>query len=164
MNRMIGVGEFCTSSITERRRCSNSPFIDAPACISPISSAHTFTPRSGGGTSPAAIALRKSFHNRGLPDAGFAGQDRIVLPAAHQHVDDLPDFLVAAEDRVHFARSRLGGEILREAVERGGAAWPRRPPRRACRPRAAPSHPSGGDFLRPNCARSRDARRRACRR
>ncbi|MET3264239.1 hypothetical protein ABIF38_005745 [Bradyrhizobium japonicum] len=55
MNRIIGVGEFCTSSITERRRCSNSPFIEAPACIRPISSAQSLTLRSGGGTSPAAM-------------------------------------------------------------------------------------------------------------
>src|SRR5260370_1401371 len=32
MNRMMGVGELCTSSITERNRLSNSPFIDAPDC------------------------------------------------------------------------------------------------------------------------------------
>ena len=44
MNRMIGVGELCTSSITERSRCSNSPFIDAPACIRPMSSAQSRTP------------------------------------------------------------------------------------------------------------------------
>jgi len=37
MNRMIGLGEACTSSITERSRFSNSPFMLAPACNSPIS-------------------------------------------------------------------------------------------------------------------------------
>jgi hypothetical protein len=34
---MIGIGELCTSSTTERSLCSNSPFIDA-ACIRPMSS------------------------------------------------------------------------------------------------------------------------------
>ena len=67
MNRMIGVGEFCTSSITERSRCSNSPFIEAPACIRPISSAHSFTPRSGGGTSPAAMRCAKPSTTAVLP-------------------------------------------------------------------------------------------------
>ena len=38
MNRMIGFGEACTSSITWRSRCSNSPFMLAPACSRPTSS------------------------------------------------------------------------------------------------------------------------------
>ena len=48
-------------------------------------------------------ALREALDHRGLADAGLAGEDRIVLPPPHQHVDDLADFLVAAEDRVHLA-------------------------------------------------------------
>ncbi len=38
MNRMIGFGDACTSSITERSRFSNSPFMLAPACSRPMSS------------------------------------------------------------------------------------------------------------------------------
>ena len=38
MNRMIGLGEDCTSSITWRSRFSNSPFMLAPACSRPMSS------------------------------------------------------------------------------------------------------------------------------
>ena len=38
MNRMMGVGLACTSSITDFRRCSNSPFIEAPACMDWMSS------------------------------------------------------------------------------------------------------------------------------
>ena len=37
-NRMIGFGDACTSSITCRSRFSNSPFMLAPACSSPMSS------------------------------------------------------------------------------------------------------------------------------
>ncbi len=65
--------------------------------------------------------LGKAFDHRGLADAGFAGQDRVVLPPAHQDVDQLADLVVAAEDRVHLAGSRLGGQILRKPVERRGA-------------------------------------------
>ena len=67
MKRMIGVGEFCTSSMTERSRCSNSPFIEAPACIRPMSSAQSLTPRSGGGTSPAAMRCAKPSTTAVLP-------------------------------------------------------------------------------------------------
>ena len=67
MNRMIGVGELCTSSITERSRCSNSPFIEAPACISPMSSAQSRTFLSGGGTSPDAMRWAKPSTTAVLP-------------------------------------------------------------------------------------------------
>src|ERR1700694_5405393 len=83
MNRMIGVGELCTSSITERRRCSNSPFIDAPARL--------------------------------------AGEDRVILPPAHQDIDQLADLVVAAENRIHLAGSCLCGKILRKPIEGGRA-------------------------------------------
>ena len=61
------VGLCWTSSMTERRRCSNSPFIEAPACISPISSACSRTPRSAGGTRPATSACAKPSTTAVLP-------------------------------------------------------------------------------------------------
>ena len=39
---------------------------------------------------------REALDHRRLADARFAGEDRVVLPAPHQDVDDLPDLLVAA--------------------------------------------------------------------
>ena len=72
-------------------------------------------------------ALREAFDHGGLADARLAGEDRVVLAPPHQHVDDLADFLVAADDRVHLAGRGLGGEVDREAVERRralGALWP----------------------------------------
>ena len=144
MNRMIGVGDSCTSSITERR-----PLLE-------------FALHRGAGLHQADIeraqphaaqrrrhvargdALREALDHRGLADAGLAGEDRIVLAPPHQDVDDLADFVVAAEDRVHFAGFRLGREILGKAVERRRAllAGPaaRRP---ACPRRRGPSRPSG---------------------
>ena len=88
--------------------------------------------------------LRKTFHHRGLADAGLAGQDRIVLAPPHQHVDDLADLLVAADHRVHFALLGLGGHVDREAIERGVAACAFADAARGRRPRArrAPSRPS----------------------
>jgi hypothetical protein len=35
-----------------------------------------------------------------LPTPGLAGEDRVVLAPAHEHVDDLADLVVAPDDRV----------------------------------------------------------------
>ena len=67
MNRMIGVGLACTSSITDRRRCSNSPFMLAPACNSPRSSMNSLFPCNFGGTSPEAKRWAKPSTTAVLP-------------------------------------------------------------------------------------------------
>ncbi len=64
--------------------------------------------------------LREAFHHRGLADACLAGEDRVVLPPAHQDVDDLADLVVAADDGVHPARARIRREVCGEAGD--GAA------------------------------------------
>ena len=68
-------------------------------------------------------ALRESFDHRRLADAGFAGENRIVLPPSHQNVDQLADLFVATQDGIHLARFGLGCEILREPIERCRAFW-----------------------------------------
>ena len=65
-----------------------------------------------------------------LPTPGLAGQDRVVLPPAHQHVDDLADLRVAADHRVDLAgprrarsgRSRTSPAPSRRPGARRGAA------------------------------------------
>ena len=154
MNRMIGFGEACTSSMTERSRFSNSPFMLAPAWSRPMSSAQSCTSLSAGGTSPSAMRSAKPSTTAVLPDPGLAGEDRVVLPPAHQDVDDLPDLLVAAGDGIDVARARprrqVGGEaperlLLAHGRRRDGAGSPRR-----ARPAAKPSlaaRPSSGEPL-----------------
>ena len=66
-NITIGTGLACTSSITWRKRFSNSPFIDAPACSSPTSSASSRTSCKLGGTSPRAILRAKPSTTAVLP-------------------------------------------------------------------------------------------------
>ena len=66
-NRMMGWVLACTSSITDRRRCSNSPFMLAPACSRPTSSASSFTSFSAGGTSPRAMRWAKPSTTAVLP-------------------------------------------------------------------------------------------------
>ena len=51
-------------------------------------------------------ALRETFDDRGLADAGFADQHRVVLGAAREHLDDAADLFVAADDRVELALRR----------------------------------------------------------
>jgi hypothetical protein len=54
----------------------------------------------------------------GLPDAGVADEDGVVLRAAGQHLHDAPDLLVAADDRVELALAREVREVLRVFLER----------------------------------------------
>ena len=49
-------------------------------------------------------AQRQALDQRRLADAGLADDDRVVLPAPHQDVDDLADLAVAAEHRVDACR------------------------------------------------------------
>jgi hypothetical protein len=61
---------------------------------------------------------REAFDDRRLADARLAGEDGVVLPAAHEDVDDLPDLFVAAGNRVELALPRPLGEVDRVALER----------------------------------------------
>ncbi len=67
MNRMMGVGELRTSSITCFSRFSNSPFTPAPACRRPMSRLRRVTFLSGSGTSPSAMRCAKPSTTAVLP-------------------------------------------------------------------------------------------------
>ena len=60
----------------------------------------------------------KPFDDGGLADARVAGEDRVVLPSPRQDVDDLPDFVIAADHRIDAAGARLRGQVHGELVER----------------------------------------------
>ena len=63
----------------------------------------TFLSRKSSGTLPAAISWARPFGDGGLAHAGFADEDRIVLRAAAENLDDALDFVLAADDRIEFA-------------------------------------------------------------
>ena len=67
MNNMMGCGDDCTSSITCRRRFSNSPFMLAPACSSPTSRVRSCTSLSCGGMSPRTMRWAKPSTTAVLP-------------------------------------------------------------------------------------------------
>ena len=57
--------------------------------------------------------MGESLDHCGLAHPGLAGQDGVVLPPAHQDVDDLPNLLVAPHDRIHLAISRTLSQVHR---------------------------------------------------
>ena len=63
-------------------------------------------------------ALRQSFDDGRLADAGLADEHRIVLGAAREHLDDAADLFVAANDRVEFAALRFERQIAPVSLER----------------------------------------------
>ena len=63
-------------------------------------------------------ALRKSFDDRGLADAGLADEDGVVLRAAREHLHDAPDLVVASDDGVEPTVAGGLGEV--RAVRRQG--------------------------------------------
>jgi len=137
--------------MTWRSRFSNSPFMLALACNGPISRVRRVTSRSGGGTSPAAMPLCKTFDHGGVPHPRLAGEDGIVLPPAHQDIHELPDLLVAPDDGVDLAVAgpfrKIDGELLQGLLlaQLGGGhgtpRWPRPEPRRR-RPGSRRSRPA----------------------
>ena len=56
-------------------------------------------------------AQRQPLDDRGLADAGFADQHRIVLGATGQHLDGAADFLVAADHRIELAVAGGLGQV-----------------------------------------------------
>ncbi len=63
-------------------------------------------------------AQGEAFDHGGLADPGFAGEDRVVLPASHEDVYQLADFLVATDDGVELAAACLFGQVHGEPLER----------------------------------------------
>ena len=63
-------------------------------------------------------ALRETFDDRGLADAGLADEHRIVLRAARENLNDAADLFVAADDRIELALARRVGEVARVALQR----------------------------------------------
>jgi hypothetical protein len=62
--------------------------------------------------------LRQAFDDRGLPDAGLADQHRVVLRAAREHLDNAPDLVIAADDRVELPLLCQLGQVASELFER----------------------------------------------
>ena len=56
---------------------------------------------------------RKTLHNGSFADTGLASENRVVLPTAHQYVDDLTNLFVASCDRIKLALFGFFGQVNR---------------------------------------------------
>ncbi len=61
--------------------------------------------------------LGEALDDRRLAHARFADQDRVVLGPPTEDLDDPPDLVVAADDRVELACPRLGGQVAAVLLE-----------------------------------------------
>ena len=118
MKRTIWPSASVISLRTAFSRSSNSPRYFAPATSAPMSSATMRLFFRPSGTSPRTMRPRESFDDGGLADAGLADEDRVVLGAAREHLDDAADFLVAADHRIELALPRQLGQVAAVAFER----------------------------------------------
>ena len=82
-----------------------------------MSSARTLTSLQRGRHVAGQDAVHEAFDDGGFADAGLAGEDGVVLAAAHEDVHALADFLVASDDRVNLAFARFFGEVGGEPFE-----------------------------------------------
>src|SRR6185437_3807674 len=62
--------------------------------------------------------LREPLDDRGLPDAGLADQDGVVLRPAREHLDHTADLLVATDDGIELAALCRLGQVPAELRER----------------------------------------------
>ena len=171
MNRMIGIGDAFTSSMHRLRagsRTRPSRRRRPAAGRGRACGAATFL--SGVGHVAGHDPQGEPFDHGRLADAGLAGEDRVVLPAAGEDVDDLADLDVAADDRVDLAglaRSSVrlmvnwssAGVLPPDGAGRAPpVAAPRRPARRPRRPRLPARSPrwrraGAGPSCRPGASR-----------
>ena len=63
-------------------------------------------------------ALGKSLRNRGLADAGFTDEQRVVLLPAAQHLDRAVDFGIPSDHRIDLAVARFLVEVDAIGIER----------------------------------------------
>lgn len=111
MNRIAGRSDDIASSITPRSRLSNSPFTLAPNLQQPdveqVQRDVLQRRRHVAGGDPQ----REAFRDSRLADAGLADQQRVVLPASQQDVDDLANLRIAPDHGIDLAGPRAGGEV-----------------------------------------------------
>ena len=62
-------------------------------------------------------ALRQTFNDRRLANAGLSDQHRIVLGATREYLDHAPDFVIATDNRIELSVPRAFREIARVALQ-----------------------------------------------
>ena len=62
--------------------------------------------------------MREAFDDRGLANARFANEHRVVLRAPREHLDHAADLFVPADDRVQLVMPSQVGQVAAVALER----------------------------------------------
>ena len=122
MNRITWPSASLISLRTALSRSSNSPRNLAPAMSAPRSSETTRLSLRPSGTSPRTIRWARPSAMAVLPTPGSPMRTGLFFVRRRQHLDDAADLVVAADDRVELAGSRLGGEVAAVLLERGVGA------------------------------------------
>ena len=151
------------SFMTALSRSSNWPRYFVPATTEARSSVTRRLSVSRSGDLVRDDALRQPLGDGGLADAGLADEDRVVLLAAAEHLDDALDLVLAADDRVELALARQLGQIAPELVRAPGSRSSPRAPARRLRPAVPPRsfRVSSRTFLRSTPELHEHARRDA---
>ena len=98
--KMMRSGFSRSSRMIPFRRSSNWPRYFVPATMSERSSARIFFCARNIGHRALDDPRRETLDDRRLADAGLPEEDRVVLRAAGEDLDDPLDFLLAADQRV----------------------------------------------------------------
>ena len=64
----------------------------------------------------------QAFHHGSFANAGFTGEDGVVLPASGEYVDHQTNFRITAQHRVEFAFTRTLGQVDAILIQIGGLA------------------------------------------
>ncbi len=118
MKRMIRPSAAVTSFRTALSRSSNSPRNLVPATKAPMSRAIDLAVLEALGDVARDDPLGQPLDDGRLADARLADQDRVVLGPPREDLDDPADLRIAADDRVHLARSAAS---TRSLLRRGEA-------------------------------------------
>ena len=111
------MGDAFTSSMSPFSLFSNSPLMPAPAWSSRQIERAYGNILERGRNIALRNAQRKPFDDGCFSDAGLTGENGIVLAAAHQDIDDLPDFDVASKHGIELAAFGFFRQIDGELIE-----------------------------------------------
>ncbi len=118
--KMIVSGDSRISFMMFLRRSSNCPRYFVPATTLARSRVISRWLRSSSGTFPSTICCGQPLDDGGLPDAGLADQDRVVLLPPAEDLDHPLDLRLAAEDRIELPLARQLRQVAPELVQGRG--------------------------------------------
>ncbi len=96
-------------------------------------------------------AQGQPLNHGGFPYAGLTGKNRVVLPAAQQNIDHLPNLAIPPENRIQLALAGPLAQVYRVLVQGGRGRCTRVRPRRAHRRRLSTARDQRGPLVQQIC-------------